>query len=140
MESRTLPRPLRAVAERGHPRHAAASGRRNRLEPEELQDGVPAARESRELKVTLEGLVAREPTPVGGLRSTRAWALPGEREVARAVFHAHTRVFERREAGTNAAIQVPLCEPGPGALGCKFVLGLAPCCFFFITIIYRKNR
>lgn len=58
----------------------------------------------------LERLVAREPTPVCGLRSARC---PGEREVARAVFHAHTRVLERREAGANAAIQVLLCDPGP---------------------------
>jgi len=143
MESRTLPRPLRAVAERGHPRHAAASGRRNRLEPEELQDRVPVTGESREVEVPLEGLVAREPTPV---RSARAWAPPGEREVARAVLqassfklHAHTRVFERREAGANATIQVPLCDPGPGALGCKPVLGLASCRFIF-SINSRRNR
>jgi len=136
MESRTLPRPLGAVAEWGHPRHAAASGRRNRLEPEELQDRVLAAGESREVKVPLERLITREPTPVCGLRSARAWAPPGEREVARTVFHAHTRVFERREAGTNAAIQVPLFDPGPGALGCKPVLGPTSCCFCFIAINY----
>jgi len=123
MESPTLPRPLRAVAERGHPRHAT-SGRRNRLEPEELQDRVLATGESRGDKVPPERLVAREHTPLCGLRSAWAWAPPGEREVARAVFHAHTRVFERREAGANAAIQDPLCDPGPGVLRCKRVLGL----------------
>jgi len=124
LESRTLPWPLRTVAERGHPRHAT-SGRRNRLEPEELQDRVLATGEPRGDKVPPERLVAREPTPLCGLRSARAWALPGGREVAHAVFHAHARVFERREAGANAAIQVPLCEPGSGVLGCKPVLGLA---------------
>jgi len=61
--------------------------------------------------------------------------------MARAVFHAHARVFEGRKAGANAAIDVPLCELGPGALRCNLSLGLAPCCFFsFIAIDYRRDR
>jgi hypothetical protein len=138
MESRTLPRPLGALAELGHPR-SAASGRRNRLEPEELKDRVLAACMSSEEKVPLERLVARELTPVCGARSARAWAAPGERKVARAVFHAHTRIFEEREAGANAAIQVPLCDPGPWALSCGLVLVLTSCrlCFSFD---FMRNR
>jgi hypothetical protein len=106
MESRKLPRPPRAVAEWGHPRQAAASGRGNRLrvEPEELQDRVLSTGESREVKVPLERLVASEPTSVCLLRLARARAPPDQWEVAHAVFHAHTRVFERLEANINTAI------------------------------------
>ena len=90
--------------------------------------------------MSLEGLAAHELTPGFGPRPAWAWALPGEREVARAVFHARLRVFEKLEAGADAAITVPLCDPGPdGALGCKPVLGLASCrCFFDINP--RRNR
>ena len=52
----------------------------------------------------LEGVAAREPTPVWGLCSARAWAPPGESEVAYTVFYALMRVLEGREAGANAAI------------------------------------
>jgi hypothetical protein len=112
-----------------------------RLEPEELLDRVLATRESREQKVPPEGLVARELTLVGSRVSTRPRAPPSDFEVARAVIHAHTPCFERFEAAINAAIQVLLWAPEPGAPGCRFVLGLALCFFFFcITIIYRSNR
>jgi hypothetical protein len=128
MESRTVPRPLRALAETGHPRIAR---RGNRLEPEEPQDRVLATCVSREEEVPLERLVARELTPVCGARSARARAPPREREVALAVFHAHSRVFEGRDADTYAAVQVPLCDLGPWALRWELVLALTSCCFFF---------
>jgi len=90
--------------------------------------------------VLLEGLVPRELTQVGSPLLARAWALPGEGEVTRAVVHAHTGCFEKLEAGTYAAIQVLLCEPRPAALRCKLVLGLTSCCFFFIVINHRGIR
>ena len=72
-----------------------------------------------------ERLVAREQTLLCGVRLTRAWAPPDEREVTRAVVHAYAPGFEHPEAVLNAAIQVLLCEPGPGTLRRKLALGLA---------------
>jgi hypothetical protein len=117
------------------------SGRRNRLEPEELDGLVLATGESRGKKVPPERLVAREPTRLFGFRLARAWAPPDEREVTLAVVLAHARAFERPEAVVNAAIQVFPCEPGPGALGSRLVPGLTSrlrC--FFVFIYSRRNR
>jgi len=100
------------------------SGLRNRLKPEELQGLVLATGESRGEKVPPERLITREPTRLFGFRLARAWAPPDEREVTLAVVLAHARGFERPDAVVNAAIQVLLCKPGPGALGCRLVLGL----------------
>jgi hypothetical protein len=58
--------------------------------------------------VPLEGLSAREPTPVWGLRPARAWAPSGEREVACAVFHALGRPTTSYSTLTKADVHLPL--------------------------------
>ena len=117
LEPRIFPRTLRAIAEWGHP---LSAGFRDRLETDDPQDRLFALCELGEEEVALEGLVAREPALLGRLSSTRAWAAPTLEAVAHAVFHAHMRVFEGRQACVHAAVQVLLCEPL--ALTCR--LGL----------------
>jgi len=101
LEPRTFPWTLRAVAERSHPLSAR---RRECPKIEDLQGCLLTLCELGKEEVTLEGLIARKPTPLYRVSPARAWAAPNLGEVALAVFRTHVWVFERLQAGADAAV------------------------------------
>ena len=101
LEPTTFPRTLSAFAERSHPLSAR---RWELLKIEDLQGCLLTLCELEEVEVALECLFARKPALLCRLSSARAWAAPNLGEVAPAVLRTHVRVFERLEAGVDAAI------------------------------------
>jgi len=108
LEPNTFPRTLMALAERSHPLSAR---RRECLKIEGLQSCLLTLCELAKVPVALECLFARKPALLFRLSLARAWAAPNLGEVAPVVLRTHVRVFERLEAGADAAIEVLLGDP-----------------------------
>jgi hypothetical protein len=87
LEPWTLPRTLRALAERSHP---PSAGFEDCLQTDDLQGSLLAVRKPGEEQVSLQGLLARKPTRLSLFRPARAWAAPTLLEVALTVLR--TRV------------------------------------------------
>jgi len=131
LESRTLPRALRAIAEWSDP---CGAGRGDFLQTEGLQDCLLAPCVLRKGEVSLEGLLAREHAPLFRLGPARARAVPNLVEVAHAVLRTHVRVFEGQRAGADAAIRVLLGVPSSLTCGPVFVRF----CFLGLLLAGRK--
>jgi len=101
LEPATFPRTLSAFAERSHPLSAR---RREFVEVEDLQGCLLTLYERAKVQVALECLFARKPALLCRLSPARSWAAPDLGEVAPAVLRTHVRVFERLQAGVDAAI------------------------------------